>query len=608
MSRRLVPLAALAIVAALAILSALVLYVYLPTLDHGWAPLDDELNFTRNPDYRGLSADHLRWMATTRLAGHYIPLSWLTLALDHQISGMDPRGYHRTNLLIHLANAWLFFALAWRLFGRSLPRAAPGAPEAPRHLPDPVAARLLGAFAAAAIFALHPLRVESVAWITERRDLLCGFFCLLAVHAYLSAARAVGRPRLARLALAGLAFAAALLSKGIAVVLPVALVALDLYPLRRLDLDPRRWLARPSRAVLLEKLPFLALSALFAAVTFWAIAPVMSDRTQAGLEHRLLSAGFGLSFYLEKTLAPFAIPFQVPATHLLSAATHPGVLARGLAFLAVLLGSLALWRRRPAVPLALIVFTAFVLPVSGLFQAGPQLAAHRYTYLSVLSIALLLGGGLAALARRFAPNGPPLPEGLAGARGGAAGLVLAALFVATLGLGLALAAMARAQVALWRDDVSFASAAVAAAPGAWQPVGALARAHLARGEGGPALAALREGRRRLPQALLLTYLESLILATSPDGALRDGERAAELASGAARATSYQDPAALFALAAATAEVGDSEGALRLLDGAEALSRAGRKPEMLPLFEEAERRIRARGVLRLEAADWRGSLL
>ncbi len=111
MSRR------LGLMLALGFLGALVLYVYLPTLDQGWAPLDDELNFTSNPHYRGLSPDPLRWMATTRLAGHYIPLSWLTLAIDFELSGMNPRGYHRTNVLLHLANARLFFALAWRLLG-----------------------------------------------------------------------------------------------------------------------------------------------------------------------------------------------------------------------------------------------------------------------------------------------------------------------------------------------------------------------------------------------------------------------------------------------------------------------------------------------------------
>src|SRR6185295_19265299 len=85
--------------------------------------LDDELNFTTNPHYRGLAPENLRWMATTRLAGHYIPLSWLTLAIDFKLSGMNPRGYHRTNLLLHLANALLFFSLARRLLARSEPEA-----------------------------------------------------------------------------------------------------------------------------------------------------------------------------------------------------------------------------------------------------------------------------------------------------------------------------------------------------------------------------------------------------------------------------------------------------------------------------------------------------
>ncbi len=561
---------------AVGVLGALVLYIYLPTLDQGWAPLDDELNFTSNPHYRGLSSEHLRWMVTTRLAGHYIPLSWLTLAIDFELSGMDPRGYHRTNLLLHLGNALLFFALAWRLLGAAARGSAP--------------ARLLGAFFAAALFALHPLRVESVAWITERRDLLCGLFCLLAVHAYLSAARSVGGARTPAFAAALLAFVAALLSKGLAILLPVALLALDLGPLKRLDLDPRRWFSRPSRGVLLEKLPFLVLSALLAAVTFWAIAPVMSDATQAGLTHRLLSAGFGLSFYLEKTLLPIDIPFQIPATHLLSVAGDREVLWRGLAFLAVFVASFGLWRRLPAVPLALAVFAAFVLPVSGLFQAGPQLAAHRYTYLSTLSIALLLGAGLFAVARRL------------GRRVGSA------LALLVLGLTVPLAARARAQVELWRDDVTFCTAAVAAAPDAWAPVGALARAHLSRGRQREALDVLRAGRLRLPDALLLPYLEALVLATSPDSELRDGALALDLALRVARATSAQDPAALMALAAAKAETGDTLGAQRVLKSALLLARAGRKPELLPLLEEVARRIEAQGLLRLQTEDWRSSQL
>ncbi len=101
------------------LLAALILLVFLPTLGHGWAPIDDELNFVDNPDYRGLSPDHLRWIWTSRLAGHYIPLSWMTLAADFSWSGMDPWGYHLTNAVLHLANGLLLFALGGRLFGQA---------------------------------------------------------------------------------------------------------------------------------------------------------------------------------------------------------------------------------------------------------------------------------------------------------------------------------------------------------------------------------------------------------------------------------------------------------------------------------------------------------
>ncbi len=569
----------LATVFAVGLLSALVLFVFLPTLAQGWAPLDDDLNFLSNPHYRGFSPENLRWMWTTRLAGHYIPLSWMSLAADYTLSGMDPRGYHRTNLLLHLANALLLYAFAWRLL-----RSGPGEHSA---RPGQELARALAAFATAALFALHPLRVESVAWITERRDLLCGFFCLLTLHAYLSLAVARGRRRRAVFALALAAFAAALLAKGLAIVLPVALVALDMAPLRRLDIDPRRWRDPAARPVLIEKLPFLALAAAFAGITLWAVAPALADRGQADLQHRLLSTGFGLSFYLEKTLLPVAIPFQIPAITRLSLASEPMLAARGLGFLAVLGATLAFWyrRRRPEPALALLVFTAFVLPVSGLFQAGPQLAAHRYTYLSCISIALLLGGVVHYLFLRRLSRGR---------------LAMTALLLVLAG---SLAAASRAQVALWRNEVTFCRAAVRDAPLAWAPVGALARALTLRDEPREALAVLRAGRQRMPGAVLLPYLEALLLATSPDEELRDGTAALVLAEQTARETSYQDPAALLALAAAAAESGDTLASRRLLDSALVLTQAGRKPELLSALEEASRQLAQRGLIRFSREDW-----
>lgn len=554
------------------LLAALILFVFLPTLGQGWAPIDDELNFVDNPDYRGFSIAHLRWIWTTRLAGHYIPLSWMTLAADFAWSGMDPWGYHLTNVVLHLANGLLLFALAGRLFE---PASEKGS-------------SILGAFACAAFFALHPLRVESVAWITERRDVLCGLFSLLAVLAYCRAARDTGTRRpLVRL-LALVAFAAALLSKGIAIMLPVALLALDVRPLRRLNDDPRRWLDREARPVLLEKLPYLVLAAVVAGVTLWAAAPVR-HQAQTGLEHRLLSAGFGLSFYLEKTLLPLAIPFQMPVTHLLSLSRDGLVALRGVLFLVLCAATLGLWRRTPALALALAVFAAFVLPVSGLFQAGPQLAAHRYTYLATMPLALLLGAAIEVFARR-APS--------------RRWVAAAAVGVTTLGLAVA----TRAQVGLWQDPVTFMRAAVRAAPDDWASVSGLARVHLERGEAGEALAVVRAGRERSPDALMLIYLEAMVLATSSDDGLRDGRQAVALASRAARLTGLRDPAALLALAAARAELGETAEARRILVTAEGLAKAGRKPAFLPLLQKATRQIEASGNVRFDAGDWRGSAL
>ncbi|HLA79148.1 MAG TPA: hypothetical protein VJU18_16340, partial [Vicinamibacteria bacterium] len=208
------------------ILVLALLLAFVPSLASDFAPLDDGKNFLGNPHYRGLAPANLRWMFTTNHMGHYIPLTWITLGLDYLVWGLKPFGYHLTSLMFHLANAVLFLLLARRL----LLLRQPGLPAS---------AALGGALAAALFFAVHPLRVESVVWISERRDVVCGFFSLLALNAYLSAV-AQGRPR--RLLGCALLFACALLSKGIALALPVVLLALDATVLRRLPPRPRLWL------------------------------------------------------------------------------------------------------------------------------------------------------------------------------------------------------------------------------------------------------------------------------------------------------------------------------------------------------------------------------
>jgi hypothetical protein len=165
------------LVAALVVLVAAA--AFLPAVGNGFVSWDDDRNFLDNPHYRGLAPPQLWWMLTTPHTGLYIPVTWLTLGLDWLLWGLDPRGYHLTSLLFHAATAAVFFAVARRLLASALP-AAGGA------------ALRLGAAAAALLFAVHPLRVESVAWATERRDVVSGLLYALALLLYLRAGAPCG--------------------------------------------------------------------------------------------------------------------------------------------------------------------------------------------------------------------------------------------------------------------------------------------------------------------------------------------------------------------------------------------------------------------------------
>src|SRR5438132_10554539 len=165
-------------------LVALVTFVaFLPTLHNQFVNWDDVENFLDNPHYRGLGWIQLRWMWTTHL-GHYIPLTWMTLGLDYLLWGMNPLGYHLTNLLLHAANAVVFFFIVHRILTLALP-----GPAKRGH------ALAVAAGFAALVFAIHPLRVESVAWVTERRDVLSGLFYLSAILIYLRACEGGTRGR-----------------------------------------------------------------------------------------------------------------------------------------------------------------------------------------------------------------------------------------------------------------------------------------------------------------------------------------------------------------------------------------------------------------------------
>jgi len=236
---------------------------FLPALQGQFLNWDDGLLFTKNLDYRGLGPAQLRWMFTTTLNGHYIPLTWLTLGLNYTLGGMNPWGYHLLSLLLHATNAVLFYLVARRLLAAALNRSADGTVPGPDDLVGGLGSVDAGALVAALVFAIHPQRVESVAWITERGTLLCGALYLTAVLTYLRAAEATGTLRWRWWGLLSLAaFAAALLAKGIAVTLPVTLLILDVYPLRRWH---GRW-----RSTLAEKVPYAVVALAGATLVLFA--------------------------------------------------------------------------------------------------------------------------------------------------------------------------------------------------------------------------------------------------------------------------------------------------------------------------------------------------
>lgn len=438
---------------------------FLPSLQGQFLYWDDVTNFVMNEGYRGLGWLQLRYMFTTTLLGHWIPLTWLTLGINYALGGMNAWGYHLGNLLLHAANAVCLYFIARRLL-------ASASGETPARVIESMPDRAGAAFAAL-IFAVHPLRVESVAWITERRDVLSGLFFLLSILFYLRATDGdgfiSGRWRTASL----LAFAAAFLSKSIVMTLPGVLLLLDVYPLRRLRLG---W-----RALLLEKWPYAAITVVGAVVAMLAlrIGASASAWSQTGMGARVGVVAYAFWFYPSRWVWPVGLSplYELPPRVDLSQGRFLGPL---LALVAVTACLVLLRRRAPWALAAWAYSSLVVLPVSGIVHAGFQLAHDRYSYLSGLGFAVVAGGALWALLR----------AGGADRLGRApATLALAVAVVVVLGLGAA----SWGQTRIWRDSDSLWERAVALDADCAVCANNLAAAIVRRRESSPAMIDRAEG-------------------------------------------------------------------------------------------------------------------
>src|SRR5207253_2835464 len=326
------------------VLIALITFAaFLPALQNQFVNWDDKENFLDNPHYRGLGWTHLRWMWTTHL-GHYIPLTWMTLGLDYLLWGMNPVGYHLTSLLLHAANAVVFFFVVRWLLARALP-----SPSEHGY------ALAVSSGVAALVFAIHPLRVESVAWVTERRDVLSGLFYLVAILLYLRACERGARGR-GWYWLSVAVFGCALLSKSMVVNLPIVLLILDVYPLRRLG-GFVGWWSEPARRVYVEKIPFVLLAAAASAIAVLAQLSISAAVSLARLSvpGRLAISAYGLSFYLWKLVVPVNLSplYELPPT--VNFWATPFILSYGLVLAATAI-VLALRRRVPGLLAASLTY------------------------------------------------------------------------------------------------------------------------------------------------------------------------------------------------------------------------------------------------------------
>ena len=268
------------------------LAVFAPTLLNGFVKWDDDVNLLDNPHYRGLGWSHIRWMFANTLTGHYIPVTWLSFGLDYTIWGMNPIGYHLTNVVLHARQRGPV------LPGRD-PVAATG--DQPRRDAADPRERHGGAVLR------RPPVARRVGRLGDRAaGRLSGLFFLLTVLTYLAAVDHGTRRRRHLLAVSVGCYALALLSKSIVMTLPLVLVLLDVYPLGRLSLKRGTWRSGATRGVLIEKLPYLALGIAGGVTAYWA---VLSNQYLTLLERygwtaRAAMAGYSGWFYLEETAVP----------------------------------------------------------------------------------------------------------------------------------------------------------------------------------------------------------------------------------------------------------------------------------------------------------------
>ncbi len=469
-------------------LACLTLLLYAPVREHGFINYDDPGYVNEEHVQRGLSPQNVQWALTTLNFANWHPLTWLSHMTDVTFFGNNAGAHHVVNVVFHTANTVLLYLVLRALTGRRWE-----------------------SLAVAAIWTAHPLRVESVAWIAERKDLLSGMFFLLAIACYVRYAR-----RRSRIAYAGslLCFALGLASKAMIVTLPGVLLLLDAWPLRR----TQNW-----RRLAIEKIPFFVMSVASAVVTY--VAQRQGGAMNAGqhipLVVRLGNAVGSLARYLELTVWPHGLAVFYPYAggtdnaHVDVARATIGVmlLIAGLALAA------ALWRRERAVLIGWLWFLGTLVPVIGLVQVGRQTMADRYMYIPHMGL-LVAVVWMATMLRNARLDGD---TGIAARR--YAGFTVLALVV------LILSIRTRVQLSYWRDSETLFSHALSVTRENPVALVNLAQVRSERGERAAALELYHQALAISPRDPFIWFNAARVLSAAGriDEALRYGREAIRLA-------------------------------------------------------------------------------
>ena len=513
-----------------AALALLALAVFWPIRDHAFLNYDDDHYITRSPGLAlGFGPAGIAWAATSFDGANWFPLTRLSWLLDAELFGLDPRAFHATDLVLHATAATLLFLALARMTGSAWRSAF-----------------------AAAVFAVHPLHVEAVAWASARKDPLSAV-CFGAALLCASGARARRPTRMERLGVFA-CLALGLMAKQTLVTLPFLLLLLDDWPLGRLRRagDPARLDPRALASAIVEKLPLFALVAVVCALVVaaqgagGAIMPL--EKIPLGV--RAANALAAVATYLRQAFWPTGLAVFYP---------HPGAdlgaSATGLALVAGLsLAAAVAWRRRPCLLVGWLWFLGMLVPTLGLLQVGAQAHADRYTYLPLTGLAIAVAWGA-----------PDLLAAL-GIRPSARRVALGAVAAAAVA---ALAAASSKELHHWRDSETLFRRALALTRGNHVAHAHLGAALLAGGRAPEAAAQWEASLRLAPDFLEAVNNLAWLLATSPDASLRDPERALELALHARTIAARSDAASdlerasvLDTLAAAQAAAGRFSEAVR----------------------------------------------